>query len=329
MKRRATNSVSRKAPIETPPNSTPPCRLARLTSAIIAASSNPIATISPRADWDDRNEADDAIGAVDTRQPLDAGLRRGHQDHRIRRKPLADELRMLGAAREDDAVAIGDGEHAAGQESRSGLPEPGQVFRQVPEIEAGHQHAGAIRMHRGERQGERQEAPADTGRSREAAGREARGGDGIPDPLRPIVLDRPSAGSEAQIRLPSASSNATNANIGTLCWVARNRSPQAGVASRTSSNCATAASSVRAPSAMLSMSPFSSCACCSDISPSCARRSSQSLYSTQVPSTMTGSRQVSTTSNSRVDSRMLWRRPPMSGYARCLGTARHRLLPIP
>ena len=140
---------------------------------------------------------------------------------------------------------------------------------------------------------------------------------------------RPSAGSEAQIRLPSASSNATNANIGTLCWVARNRSPQAGVASRTSSNCATAASSVRAPSAMLSMSPFSSCACCSDSSPSCARRSSQSLYSTQAPSTMTGSRQVSTTSNSRVDSRMLWRRPPMSGDARCLGTTRHRSLPIP
>ena len=144
-------------------------------------------------------------------------------------KPLADELRVLGAAREDDAVTIGDGEHAAGQESRSGLPEPRQVFRQAAEIEAGDQHAAAIRIHRGERQGERQEATADTGRGRKAAGREARGSDGIPDPLRPIASARPSAGSDAQISLPSASSSATNANIGTLCWIARSRSPQAGV----------------------------------------------------------------------------------------------------
>ena len=275
------------------------------------------------------NEADDAIGAIDAGQSRDAGLRRRHQGHRIRREPLTDELRMLRAAREDDAVAIGDGEHAAGEEARSGPPEPRQVFRQALEIEAGHQHTAAIRIRRGERQGERQEAAADTGRGRETAGREILGDNGITDPLRPIALGRPSAGSEAQIRLPPASSNATNANIGTLCWVARNRSPQPAVASRTSSNCATAASSVRAPSAMLSTSPFSSCACCSDRSPSCARRSSQSLYSTQAPSTMTGSRQVSTTSNSRVDSRMLWRRPPMSGDARCLGTTRHRSLPIP
>jgi len=76
--------------------------------------------------------------------------------------------------------------------------------------------------------------------------------------------------------------------------------------SRTSSSCAAVLSSVRAPSAMLSMSPFSNCACWSDRSPSCTRRSCQWLYSTQAPNAMTGSRQVSMTSSSRVDSFMLW-----------------------
>ena len=71
-----------------------------------------------------------------------------------------------------------------------------KVFRQVPEIEAGHQHAAAIRIHRGERQGEWQKAPADTGQGRESAGREAGGGDGIPDPLRPIDL------GQAAVRAP-------------------------------------------------------------------------------------------------------------------------------
>ena len=51
------------------------------------------------------------------------------------REPLADELRMLRAARKDDAVAVGDRQRAAGQERRSGLPEPRQVLGQAPEIE--------------------------------------------------------------------------------------------------------------------------------------------------------------------------------------------------
>ena len=236
-----------------------------------------------------------------------AGLRRRHQGHRVRRKPLADKLRMLRAARKDDAVTVGDRQHAAGQEWRSGLPELAtDVLTGVRDRVRPPARRCDPDTHRGERQCEWQKAAADTGRGRKPAGGEALGG---ASHRGSIAADRRlatcSAGSEVQRSCrPHRAARQTRTSAGCAGSRAAVRCTSAAT-SRTSSNCATAPSNVRAPSAMLSMSPFSSCACCSDKSPSCARRSAQWLYSTHTPAAMTGSRQVSTTNNSRVDSRIL------------------------
>ena len=121
----------------------------------------------------------------------------------------------------------------------------------------------SIRIHRCERQGEWQEAGADTGRSGEPTRGEALGGDRIADPLW-LVAGRLTADARSpRCRISCRPHQVARRTlyIGRLCWVARSRSLHVTATWRTSSNCATALSNVRAPSAMLSMSPFSSCAC--------------------------------------------------------------------
>ena len=151
-----------------------------------------------------------------------------------------------------------------------------------------------------ERQCEWQKAGADAGRCRKSAGGEPGGGHRIAYPLRLIAGWglRVSAPRCRRSCRPHRAARQTRTSAGSVGSRSAVRCTP-GATSRTSSNCATALNSVRAPSAMLPTSPFSSCACCSARSPSCARRSAQWLYSTHTPSSMTGSRQVRTMNSNR------------------------------